>query len=929
MTKTITYPFTESFLDNLIDYIDTAYLKPGKDLNRLAIVFGGKRPALFLKRELARRIKHSFFPPHFFTIDDFIYDTISQKEVFASPKDLDSSFVLYQLVKKHTPHILRGREAFAQFLPWTREILSFIDQLDLEDIAVDRLRHIEDNARIGYPVPKDINRLLSEIVTLRKAYHEHLVKERVYSRGFQYLRASQLIKEVTFDKFDQILFCNFFYFHRTEETIVKSLYERDKATLIFQGDERKWPALTRISKSFGTPIQEGKTVTPTTFDLKLYACPDGHAQVAMVRELLKPIKNPEKTVIVLPNPDHIVPLLSEITSVAKDFNISMGYPLKRSSLYSLFEFVFKAQTGRRADGYYAKDYLRVLRHPFVKNLKLSEDQSVARVLIHKTEEILTGEVLTSMSGSIFIDPHELAENEELYEISKETLYAVGFTGQTQELKSIMRQLNDLLFFEWEKVETFAEFAEILERFLDTFLKKSFLRHYPLNLNIAAKMLDIKEELQAAAFSAEVFPQGEIFKIFENKVEREIVAFKGSPLKGLQVLGLFETRSLNFENVIVIDTNEGVLPRLKIYEPLIPREVMVSLGLDRLELEEEIQRYQFMRLISSAKKVHLIYQETRDKEKSRFVEELVWEQQKKLNRLDAISVTKPGFEVKVSARRHEVFKTPQMIEALRQHRFSASSVNMYLRNPLEFYYNYCLGLREKEDLLDEPEARHVGTFVHELLEQSFKRFLGKSPSIDAQFRQFFMRSFDERFAATFGRGRKSDAFLLRSVLNARLNRFLDKEGEEDRKIKELLFVERRFDDTISLSCGQMRFTYRVDRVDKMPDGSIMILDYKTGSVDPMPRAIDKIESLKLSREAIYQNVISFQMPLYFQYLDKQYPNDPINAAFYNLRTMELKRFVENPAAQERKRINTVFMRALDFTMCEIFDPNVPFVQGEVL
>ncbi len=377
-SKIITYPFTESFLDNLVDYIDQYYIKEGKDLSRLAIVFGGKRPALFVKRELARRMKKSFFPPRFFSIDEFINYTVFKKEKFTSTLDLDACYILYNLTQKAAPQILKGRESFAQFLPWTREIFSFIDQLDLENIKAQELRPVEENAIIGYAVPKDINTLLESILTLRQAYHDYLIRQKIYSRGFQYLRAAQVIEEVAFEEFEQILFCNFFYFHRTEETVVKNLYERDKATLIFQGDERKWPVLQRISKSFNCPIVEGDETKRTTFDLKLYAAFDAHSQVCLVREIVKTIKNLDKTVIVLPNPDQIIPLLSEITVLVEDFNISMGYPLKRSSLFSLFEFVFKAQISKRENGYYAKDYLKVIRHPFVKNLRIGPDPTVTK-----------------------------------------------------------------------------------------------------------------------------------------------------------------------------------------------------------------------------------------------------------------------------------------------------------------------------------------------------------------------------------------------------------------------------------------------------------------------------------------------------------------------------------------------------------------------
>ena len=95
-----------------------------------------------------------------------------------------------------------------------------------------------------------------------------------------------LINEVSFEEFDQILFCNFFYFNRSEEKIVKNLYERDKATLIFQGDQRKWPVLDRISTRFSFPILEGDKPQATNFNLKLYSGFDTHAQVTIVREII-------------------------------------------------------------------------------------------------------------------------------------------------------------------------------------------------------------------------------------------------------------------------------------------------------------------------------------------------------------------------------------------------------------------------------------------------------------------------------------------------------------------------------------------------------------------------------------------------------------------------------------------------------------------
>ena len=140
--------------------------------------------------------------------------------------------------------------------------------------------------------------------------------------------------------------------------IVKDLYDRKKAVLMVQGDQRRWPALERISRMTALPVVEGKEVRPTSFDLKLYAAFDTHIQAALVRDILKTIKNPEATVVVLPDPEALIPLLSEIAPVVSAFNVSMGYPLQRSSLSSLFYSVGIGRFSKR----WSRISLRVSRN---------------------------------------------------------------------------------------------------------------------------------------------------------------------------------------------------------------------------------------------------------------------------------------------------------------------------------------------------------------------------------------------------------------------------------------------------------------------------------------------------------------------------------------------------------------------------------------
>ncbi|MBP9854979.1 MAG: PD-(D/E)XK nuclease family protein [Candidatus Omnitrophica bacterium] len=928
MDKIITYSFCDNFIEKLADQIYAEFKVKGNDYSRLAIIFGGKRPSLFLKRALAKRVKTNFYPPTFFTIDRFVTHIIQQHEHYLPTKEFDSAYLIYNLVKDNVPKLLHKRKTFAEFLPWAMEILGFIDQIDLENISDQPLNNIEEIAKIGFSIPDEINQLLKQIVLVRNLYHDYLKENKIYSRGYEYLRASQLIQQTNFDKFEKIIFCNFFYFHRTEEIIVESLLKDDKSTYIFQGDQRKWPILDRLAKKHHWEIKEGEKVDTPQFDLKLYSAFDVHSEIGTVRKILEGSASHENTVVVLPNPDHIVPLISEISHQIKDFNISMGYPLKRSSLYNLLELIFEAQLSRKGEQYYTRDYLRVLLHPFVRSLQLNQSSTSMRTIIHKIEDILTGKERSAISGSLFLNLKKIEQLDELYILISEAFAAENVDISKEIVRENLEYVHKILFSQWENADNFSNFADVGEVFLNAIIEKSFLKNFPLNLNIAHKIYQLLEEFKRSVFKDEHFPKEEIFKVFTRKISSEIVAFIGSPLKGLQFLGLFETRSLNFENVIVLDVNEGTLPKLNIYEPLIPRDVMINLGLNRVELDEEIQRYQFMRLISSAKNVHLIYQQNREKEKSRFVEELIWEKQKQNQKMTGIDIYKPTYQVQSKPPLIEIKKTPEIIDVLRKHSFSASSINMYLRNPVDFYYQYVLGLRQQEDLLDEPEAREIGTFIHDILEEGFKSFLKKKPYLDEAFITKFNQHFDLRFDQVFKKSMKSDSFLLRSVVRERLSRFLTNERtSKERQVEEILYLETRFENVIPLSCGNIHFNYIIDRIDRMQDGTIMIIDYKTGSENTMPKNIDQIGSMDLSRENIFRHIPSFQIPLYFHFLLNEYKGVPINAALYNLRTLKIDPFIDQKTIHSYEQIDQIFMNALDFIVSEILDINVSFKNSQ--
>jgi hypothetical protein len=925
MDKVTSFSFTDNFIKNLVSFIEEQFMQKNKDLSKIAFVFGGKRPALFLKKELARRIKKGFSSPKFFSIDEFIEYVLSKDRPYQKITELEASFLLYNLAREITPQILKGRESFAEFLPWAREIFAFIEQLDLEDIKAKALKTIELSASIGYEVPQSINQLLQDIVSLREAYHTDLKKKGKYCRGLMYLTAAEMMQNLNFSEFDYILFCNFYYLHKTEKELIKSLYQQNKALLFFQGSQEDWPVLKEIAADFSCSIKLPKNTNPK-YNLQLYAGFDTHSQVCLVREILKKIKNQDSTVIVLPNPDNVIPLLSEISSQVGDFNVSLGYSVKRSTLYSLFESIFKAQNNKKDNTYYTKDYLEALLHPFVKNLKILGDATITRVLAHKIEEVLKGIEKTSLGGSLFVNLADIRNSEELYALTSQTLKNMDIHLDYHQLEDAVGQLHQILFSSWEKVHNFYDFSLNLEALLAALVEKSFLSSYPFNLKIIEGIFSLINQIKAAAFNQEALPKEEIFKIFLNQLEKEVISFSGSPLKGLQILGLFETRSLNFKDVIVMDTNEAVLPKLKVYEPLIPREVMLNLGLNRLEKEEEIQRYHFLRLLCAAENIHLVYAQTQELEKSRFVQELIWEEQKQQNSLEVLPLYHLSFQVKVLPKRQKIPKTKELIDFLKGFEYSPTSIDAYLECPLRFYYRYVLGLKEKEDLLADPEGIEIGNFIHPLLYETFRNFLGKRPCIDKNFRDYFFHTLDKKFKDDFQKRMKSDSFLVKEILDFRLRRFLDKEAE--REVEEILSLEETFTDKIKFRKAEFQFKVRLDRIDRLKDESILIIDYKTGSADLLPnRNIYKLDARNLSREILKNTLKSFQLPLYFYFVQKFYKDTAINACLYNLRDAGMRYFLKEEDFSQKDKIIAVCLEALEFTLQEILNPEVHFEADE--
>ena len=888
----------------------------GIPLEKVALVFGGRRPGMFLNRELFRLHGKPLMSPAFFTMDEFASYIACRREPCSQIGDLDAEYFIYQLCRDKYPGLLREDNSFASFLPWAREIRIFIEQLDLQDIAEEKLQAVEASAAIGYAVPEPVNKLLENISKVRNDFEKYCFKERKLTRGLMYREAARSAKEMLGD-FEHFVFSGFFYFHETELAIVKTILDSGKAKMLFQGDPAEWPVLKKNLEELS-----GKAVTSYELrvasvkdkgpDINLYCGQDSHAEAALVRQVLEKVADPENTLLVVPDPAKLPVLLSAVSPLPADFNISLGYPLQRTIVFPLFDGIFRAQENKKGGLYYSRDYLKIMTNPVIKNLSLATGSTAVRITIHKIAEALLGTVPSPVAGKLFISLEEIISDLEIFE------QAEVLSGQPKDkLREEIQFLHKMLFTDWQDINTLASLAAKAGELVMAVNKYSQFSSYPFNVKAIEQTLKLAETVSSASCSKEIFEQADLFRIFRLFLESAKLSFSGSPLKGLQILGLLETRSLSFKEVLVTGLNEGTVPQIRQLEPLIPREILLILGINRLEKEEEIQRYYFRRVIGGAEKVHLFYQEAGQNERSRFLEQILWEKQKEEKKLDVFVPQRGVFRVEPALKEEKTPKTAEMAAFLKQFTYSPSSMDTYLDCPRQFYFRYVLNLQPKTDLLATPEPREIGTFVHELLHQTFAEFINKRPVIDAGFEAKFFRAFKKKFEEDFHPRLGDGAFLLESVLKHRLEQFL--RNEKERPVAKLIILENKYPYRI----GDFKLNAKVDRVDELDDGTLLVVDYKTGGKIELPGKLQKLREMGLTRPEMKKTIKTFQMPIYISIFRESQRDREVNACLYNLRETRLSMCFKKEDPAERTESLELILAAAQSLLKEIADPAKPF------
>ncbi|MBR3654938.1 MAG: PD-(D/E)XK nuclease family protein [Elusimicrobia bacterium] len=872
--------------DNIVEYT-TKYIVESinnneNDFGKIAVVMPSKRPAMFIKRELAKQINKSFIPPKFFTFDELV-NLISAAQNTQKISKIDSSYIIYDIVHNKLKTSNFYEYTYSSFFQWANEILNFINLLDLEQISNDKLLNIQMQAEIGFDVPESINELLKNISFIREEFHERIKQLNKTTTAYSYYNAKKYIEQY-FKDFDKVILFNPYYLNKSETEMFKVLFDSGKLDIIIRGNKNNWQYLNKIYKDFNCaskPVKDN-----LTDNIKFYSAYDGYSQACLVKNLIQKIPQTElkDTVVIVPDNTILQAVTSELYSIMKDINIAVGYPANKTTVFSLMKDLIKTHLNRDENNkYYVKDFVSIISNPLVKNIRFIGISDITRIIVH---EIINNFDFSNKKALFksyqFISLEEIQNNVVLHENISKKITDYWQEVSPNRVKELITELFDMFFYKFENISTMAALGKAVNNIADIITQKSLINSYSFNLGAMNMVYDIANQFLNSLCSNNIFAQKELLKIFENLISTGNINLVGSPLKGLQVLGFMESRGLSFKNVFIVSMSDSVVPNVREINPLIPKEVINLLNMGYSERESDIQKYQFYGLISGAKSVSLIYPNDNVNIRSRFIEELVWKKQYETKLLKSVTVNNAVLSAKLfSNNKPEIVKTDEIKKYLLNFKYSATNIDAYMKCKLLFYYKYVLKLGEQTDYDDDYENINIGNCVHDFLNETFHSGLTKEMLIGMD-KNVYEKKLDDKINEYFKNGKTGKMYLLRKLLKKKLNDFMKAEIKRD--FKQVLDTEKDFSSKVEVNGTKYNLVSRMDRIDENEDGTISIIDYKTGNA-AAPVAVKNFVSdeSSLCRQVIAKNIKSFQLIIY-KYLYEQLNKDKVvrNAMLYSLK-----------------------------------------------
>ena len=830
-------------------------LRPGApSLKDVVVVFPHNRPARYLRSWLseAPEAPRPCFLPRLYSFQGLTAHLADglRPEPARTAGRLDQAGLLLDIVQglqaggSGLLALLPGQAE--PFLPWGFRLAGLIEELLRQDVAPANLVHLEGE------VTDWAAALLEQMGTIAEQYIAALEERGLTTPGLD----ARLVcgdLDAALDSLGDafgdapVVSAGFYGLSGAEKAVFTRLRHRGQLEVLWHADPalalggpshpceaehrawlKEWGATAELLEPVDHEDSGPDVAFIEGFDL--------HSQLAGLEQELARAESFEDTAVVLPETSALIPVLHHLP--VADVNVSMGYPLTRTGLYQLVEIVLGLQEHAALDQgrtlYRWRDLVALLRHPWVRLLASDPENGDAptlRPLLRAWEQAVR-------AGLKFQDP--------------EAWRPVFGAAPLEEIdpdrgEELMADLVRTFLRNFEGLSTLGGLAKALADMADLLIRRGreHWNHYLIDAEYLARLrTSLIPELLASRLRDRVFRPSTLFSILRQLCRAERVSFEPDPLTGLQVLGMLETRLLAFKTLYVLDATEDKLPGAGSPDPLLPDPLRHLAGLPDARQRDHVAAYNFTRLLMGAERAVLLYQAgvtpglfDSKSMRSRFVEQLLWEQEKKRGR-----IIRPGEEplrtMRFPARPVPtgdlpVPKTEALALAVRDWlgsgRTPVTGLDAYLRCPKRFYFTRLAGLKPLRGVSEEGDPAEFGQAVHAALQRFYEPRTGQDLDPGDLDPDLLTALFEEELDKTdFFRQTPYD--VRQSLLAAgrhRLALYLENQGPT--RVVELETALRA---EVEVEGVRVTLTGQMDRVDERTLGQSagrVILDYKTGSL----------------------------------------------------------------------------------------------------
>lgn len=937
----------KAFLQNLASAL---YHEYGNELFKITLVFPNRRAGVFFQKYLAESAENSIFSPKIITIQE-LFESISDLKL-ADKVDL---LVLFY---EQYARISNTNESLDDFLYWGEMLLNDFSDIDkylvdakqlfkninnlklmddemsyLSEEQITAIRQFWDNFRHDkknetkdkfmetWQILLDLYISFREMLSSKRLAYEGMIfreiAERTQTKDIFEIPSEQIIfiglnaltpAEITLLEYLKTHDIADFYWDY-ESNLVKD--KKNKASYWVESNLRRFPS--KISISNGNNYASKKQVS-------VIGVPSAVGQAKIANQLInnliseKNIEAPNiglNTAIVLPDENLLLPILYSVPKEIEKINVTMGYSLQHSAVVSLISAIASMQLNTREekDGVfiYYKFVLAILNHPLIsKSIEKVTDELKSHIQKHNRVMVSIEEL-----GRDKLLRHIFTPQNNWHEVSDYLRYIL--TALHKHLSTHQSDSDD------NKEDTRAADIEL-----------EFIVQYYKSINRLEDSLNNVNNMSIDAY----------FRLLKQLSQSISISFKGEPLSGLQIMGILETRALDFENLIILSMNEGTFPLKRPSNSFIPYTLRKAFNMPTYEHQDSTYAYHFYRMISRAKRIFMLY-DTRSEDMQTGEVSRYFHQMKYLYN-DIFNIDEIMVNYNVSSpetKSVSVEKTDQIMMKMQKFLsggdafLSASSINNYINCPLQFYLSNVEDLSEENDVQESIEASTFGTIYHAVMQNIYDKYKNKTILPDTinsilnntdYINNLIIDAFSEHYFMQKGERRKLTGHLY--LISEIINDYVRQTLKYDKRLTPIKYIDSEYKFKIEYKVSNditVNIKGSIDRIDIYKD-KIRVIDYKTGKGDLRFSEIeDLFDDSKKDRK-------SHILQVFFYSLAYNSNNMPVSPGIYYLREIFNDNF-DPRIINDKTHIDNVeylmdeFKERLNVVITEIFDKSIPFRQ----